>query len=51
MKDQPWFPQPRKYYFPRQISHFPGQSIQDLKVINQDISKNDIIFIHCMIHY
>ena len=24
-----WFPQPRKYYF-------PGQSIQDLKVINQD---------------
>jgi len=38
-----WFPHPRKYYFPEHfqynITTFPGQSIQDLKVINQDMSK------------
>ena len=37
--DASWFPQPRKYYFPGQIYHFPAQSIQDLKVINQDLCK------------
>ena len=33
------FPQPRKYYFPGHNNHFPEQSIQDLKVINQDMHK------------
>jgi len=38
--------------FPGQNYHFPGQSIQDLKVINQDIyAKKHIIFIQCMIDY
>jgi len=28
---------------------FPGQIIQDLKVINQDMCEKDIMIIHCMI--
>jgi len=31
-----WFPEPRKYYFPGQINHYPGQITLDLKVRNQD---------------
>jgi len=38
-----WFPQPTKFYFPGHNYHFSGQSIQDLKVINQDMCKNAYI--------
>jgi len=35
-----WFSQPRKYYFPGHYYYFfKVQSIQDLKVINQDMCK------------
>jgi len=34
-----------------QIYHFPGQIIQDLKVINQDMWEKHVIFIQSMIDY
>jgi len=40
----PWFPQPRKYYLPGNNYHFPGQSIQDLEVINQICVKKHQIY-------
>jgi len=32
-------PTAKEILFPRQNYHFPGQSIQDLKIINQDMCK------------
>jgi len=39
-----WLPQPSKYYFLGQNLHFPEQSIQDLKVINQDMCEKAYIY-------
>ena len=38
-------------YFQDKHFHFPGQIIQYLKVINQDMCKKHIIYIQCMINY
>jgi len=50
---QPWNVRTGNHMFPqlRQNYHFPGQSTQDLEVINQDTCKKHIIFIQYMIDY
>jgi len=40
-----------KYYFPGHYYHFTGQSIHDLKAINQDMCEKAYHFIQCMIDY